>query len=111
MTGEQRNKLFNKITDEIGLSKKHISVLNEAARLLSPENSGNRSSLREMIKAKSANERELRPALVRLNKLECALRKIDDTDFGTCYICEQLIPFARLIGMPGTSRCSRCEDK
>ena len=111
MTGEQRKRLYNKITDEIGLSKKHISVLNEAARLLLPENSGNRSGLREMIKAKSANERELRPAQFRLNKLECALRKIDDTDFGTCYICEQPIPVDRLIGIPGTSRCSGCEDK
>jgi RNA polymerase-binding transcription factor DksA len=111
MTSEERKRLFKNITDEIGLAKKHISVLKEEARLLLPENSVNRSSLREMIKTKSANERELRPALGRLNKLECALRKIDDTDFGTCYICEQPIPVARLIEMPGTSRCTKCEDK
>jgi len=111
MTREERKRLFNKISDEIGLSKKHISVLKEAARLLLTENTGNRSSLREMIKTKSANERELRPAQFRLNKLECALKKIDDTDFGACYICEQHIPFARLLEMPGTSRCTKCEDK
>jgi len=111
MTGEQRRKLFNRITDEIQLSRKHISVLQEAARLLLPEESGNRSGMREMIKAKSANERELRPAQVRLNTLERALRKIDDTDFGICYICEQSIPVVRLIGMPGVSRCAKCEDK
>jgi len=111
MTRDERKRLFNKINDEIGLSKQHISVLKEAARLLLPENSGNRSSLREMIKTKSANERELRPAQFRLNKLECALRKIDDIDFGICFICEQPIPAVRLIEMPGTSRCTKCEGK
>ncbi len=110
MTREQRKRLFNKITDEIELSRKHIAVLHGAASLLLPENSGNRPSLREMIKAESASERELRPARLRLNKLECALRRIDDTDFGSCYICEQPIPIARLIGMPGVSRCAKCED-
>jgi len=111
MTEEDRKRLVSRITEEIDFSKKHISVLNEAARLLLSEKSENRSGVREMIKAQSANKSELRPALVRFNKLERALKKIDDQEFGICYICEQSIPVARLLEMPETTRCTKCEDK
>jgi DnaK suppressor protein len=110
MTKGQRRKLTEKITTEIDMVKKLIAVLFESKKLLFPEDSGRRFSLREKIKAESVKEGALRAAKSRLNKLERALKKINDTDFGICFICEQAIPFMRLIEMPAMSRCVRCED-
>jgi len=111
MKKAERKKLAEKIAVEIGEVKRLIAVREEAAKLLSSEGSGRRFSLREMIKTKSANEGELRAAKVRINKLERALKKIDAPDFGICFICEQTIPVARLMEMPETTRCIKCEDE
>jgi DnaK suppressor protein len=111
MTGVERKRLLIKITNAIGSSRKYISVMEESANLFPPEGPGGRLSLRDKIKMKSADERELRAARVRLNKLESALKKIDDQEFGTCFICEQFIPFARLLAIPETTRCIKCEDQ
>jgi DnaK suppressor protein len=111
MKKAERKKLAEKIAVEIGEVKRLVAVREEAAKLLSNEGSGRRFSLREMIMAKSAGEGELRAAKVRINKLERASKKIDDPDFGICFICEQVIPFSRLMEMPETSRCIECEDK
>jgi DnaK suppressor protein len=110
MTKGQSKKLTDKITTEIDTVKKHIAVMLESKELPSPEDSGRRSGLREKIKTQSVKERELRAAKSRLNKLARALKKINDPDFGICFICEQSVPFTRLIEMPEMSRCVRCED-
>lgn len=111
MTKGKREKLVKIISTEISAVKKLLAVLENSAKLLSPEDTGRRSSLREMIQTKSANERELRAAQLRLNKLERALKKIDDPEFGICFVCEQPIPLARLMEMPEITRCMKCEDK
>ena len=110
MRKRERQGLINKISTEIDILRKLFAVLEESAKLSSPESSAGRSSLGDMIKAKSAKERKLRAAKLRLNKLESALKKIDDLDFGTCFICEQPIPIAILIETPEITRCFRCED-
>lgn len=111
MKKTEREKLAKKIVSEINEAKRLVAVLEESAKLLSNEGSGRRIGRREMIKTKSAGEGELRAAKVRINKLERALKKIDDPDFGICFICEQVIPFARLFEMPETTRCIDCGDK
>ena len=109
MTKGQNKKLTEKITTEIVVVKKLLAGLLESRRLLSPEDSVRRFSLQEKIQAESVKEAALRAAKSRLNKLERALQKIHDPDFGLCFICEQAIPFTRLIEMPEMSRCIGCE--
>jgi len=111
MTKQERQRLAKKITTEINTFKKVVAVMEESANLLSPEGPGGRFSLRDMIKMKSADERELRAARGRLNKLESALKRIDDPEFGTCFICEQPIPLVRLLAIPETTRCIKCKDE
>ena len=111
MTKQQRQGLAKKISTEISALKKLVAVMEKSANLLHPDGPGNRFSLRDMIKMKSADERQLRAARVRLNRLERALNKIDDPEFGTCFICEQPVPLARLLVIPETTRCIKCEDK
>ena len=111
MTKRERQRLVIKISTEINTFKNILAVMEESANLPSPEGPGARLSLRDKIRMKSADERELRAARVRLTKLESALKKIDDPEFGTCFICEQPIPFARLLTISGTTRCIKCKDE
>ena len=111
MTKQERQGLVKKISPEINKLKKLVAVMEQSANLITPEGPGGRLSLRDMIKMKSADERELRAAKVRLNKLASALKKIDDPAFGTCYICEQPILLERLLAIPETTRCIKCEEE
>ena len=111
MTKKEKQRLREKISAEINILKELLVVMEESANLHSPEGPGNRISLRDMIKMKSVDERELRSARVRLNKLESAFKKIGNPGFGTCFICEQPIPLARLLAVPETTRCIKCEEE
>ena len=45
-----------------------------------------------------------------LEKLELALKKIDDGTFGVCEICEEPIAKKRLEARPETGLCIRCKE-
>ncbi|MGN6104806.1 MAG: TraR/DksA family transcriptional regulator [Kofleriaceae bacterium] len=45
-----------------------------------------------------------------LNKLDLALKKIDDGTFGICEICEEPIGKKRLEARPETSLCIKCKE-
>ena len=111
MTKLERQGLAERISTEINSFKKPAAVSEGPEKLFSSEGTLIRGSLRDMIKTKSADERQLRAAKVRLNMLESALKKIDNPDFGDCFICEQPIPYARLFAIPETTRCIKCEAK
>ncbi|UCE72742.1 MAG: TraR/DksA C4-type zinc finger protein [Nitrospiraceae bacterium] len=50
-------------------------------------------------------------ARLKLSKLERALRKIHDPDFGICLHCEEPIPAGRIMIMPESTLCVRCADR
>ncbi len=45
-----------------------------------------------------------------LDKIEKALRKIEDGSFGTCEECEEEIQVKRLEARPETTLCIRCKE-
>ena len=45
-----------------------------------------------------------------LNKLDLALKKIEDGTFGVCEVCEEQIGKKRLEARPETSLCIRCKE-
>jgi len=45
-----------------------------------------------------------------LDKIETALRKIDDREFGTCEECDEPIGRKRLEARPETTLCIRCKE-
>jgi DnaK suppressor protein len=65
----------------------------------------------ESISSKSINEMALRNAKFTLSKLEHVLITINDSDFGLCRVCEEPIPFGRLMIVPETDLCVECADK
>ena len=45
-----------------------------------------------------------------IDKIEKALRKIDEGEFGMCEVCEEPISVKRLEARPETTLCIRCKE-
>ena len=60
---------------------------------------------REFNLGLASTEREV------LQKIEKALKRIDDKIFGACVECEKSIPFARLNAIPYVETCLKCQEK
>ncbi|MBN1869986.1 MAG: TraR/DksA C4-type zinc finger protein [Candidatus Omnitrophica bacterium] len=60
---------------------------------------------REFNLGLASSEREV------LNRIEQALKRIDDKTFGACIECKKPIPAARLKAIPYTETCLRCQEK
>ncbi len=111
MNKEQREKLVCHIREKIETQKKDIISYEQLARPVSPDNAIGRLTRMEAINSKSISEAALRQARVTLSKLEQALEMTDDPDFGLCSMCEEPIPFARLMAMPEATLCIGCAEK
>lgn len=97
-----------KITQEITIVREKIVELKEVTQPIAPENAIGRVSRMDAINNKSVNEAALRTAESKLDKLELALKKADDEDFGKCLRCGQDIPEGRLMIMPESTKCVHC---
>ena len=105
-------KVFNKkIIAEIKLIEGKIDELKEATKPIAPDVAIGRISRMDAINNKSVNEAALRTAEAKLNKLEMALKKIDDPKFGYCLRCGQEIPEGRLMIMPESIKCVNCAQR
>lgn len=45
-----------------------------------------------------------------LNLIDAALRKIEEGTYGSCETCEKPIPQKRLLAVPHTSLCIKCQE-
>ena len=62
----------------------------------------------DAINNKSVIEAALRKSKDKLVKLNLALTKVDDDDFGICVRCHQPIPLGRILIMPQARSCVAC---
>ena len=60
---------------------------------------------REFSLGLASNDREL------LNKIDQALKRIEDSSFGLCAECGKSIPAARLKALPYAQTCLKCQEK
>lgn len=60
---------------------------------------------REFSLGLASNDREL------LNKIDKALKKVEDGNFGTCAQCNCLIPQVRLKAIPYVENCLKCQEE
>lgn len=103
-----RKEIKGKIIREIEKVKTDIAGLKELTRPISPENAIGRVSRMDAINNKSINDASLLQAQEKLNKLEVALAKVDDKDFGICIRCKKPIPIGRIMLMPQANKCVNC---
>ena len=60
---------------------------------------------REFNLGLASNDREL------LSKIDFALKRIEQSTFGTCIECKKSIALARLKAIPYTETCLQCQEK
>ena len=111
MTPADRDKLKQKIFQDIADIQSSISLLEEATKPIAPDDSIGRLTRMDAINTKSINEENLRNARVKLTQLKRAVKLVDDPDFGICIECEEPIPQKRLVLMPESLLCVRCKEQ
>ena len=110
MKPHDRALLRAALEQQIPAVEKEIERLVEQCRPVAPDNAIGRLTRMEAINAKSISEANLRSARARLNKLQAALSKVDDPEFGVCSECGDQIPAARLLARPESTRCVGCAE-
>lgn len=96
------------ILTKIGDVKSEIEELEELTKPINPDKAIGRLSRMDAINNKSINESALREQKSRLQKLNRALEKIEENNFGKCVKCGNDIPLGRLEYMPWTTKCVNC---
>ncbi len=110
MDSKAKATLKARIEVQISEVKEDIVAFEVLSRPVAPDNAIGRLTRMEAINSKSINEAALRKAQDRLIKLQRALGKIEDPDFGLCRECEEPIPSARLMILPETELCVQCAE-
>ena len=110
METANRDKLKNHIKKKIDDLKKDIKSYRVLTQPVAPDNAIGRLTRMEAINSKSINEAALNKAKRTLSKMERALIRIKDPDFGLCRECEEPIPLARLMIVPESDLCVRCAE-
>ena len=108
MTKEQKNRLKNKIVEDIKAMEREIEDLKEKVKPITPDCSLGRLTRQEMIQEQQVNEHAMHEAEIRVNKLKYALGKVDREDYGICAECEEEIIFERLLLLPESTHCVAC---
>ena len=96
------------IRKKINLISIEIQELKLLTKPIEPENAIGRISRMDAINNKSINDRMLRKAKEKLKKLNLALSRINEKEFGMCINCNKLINENRLMLMPEVVRCVKC---
>ena len=110
MTGAQRREFLVFAEEEIAALKAEIPRLEELVKPVAPDSAVGRISRMDTIVNQSVAEAQLSKARVRLVRLEDAVKRVDDEDFGLCADCGEPIPMARLKAMPETILCVNCAE-
>ncbi len=111
MNKEEKMQLRNKIIAETESLEESIKSLEETSKPVPPDNAIGRLTRMEAINAKSISEASLNAARTKLAKLNRAMTRLDDPEFGMCVLCEEQIPLGRIMLLPETTVCVRCADR
>lgn len=108
MSEINREEIKAIIKSEIKKTQKLVEEYRELTKPVAPENAIGRISRMDAIQNKSVTEAALRKTREKLEKLEFALTKVDEDDFGICVSCKKPIPLGRILIMPQSRTCVSC---
>ena len=111
MNTTERRELKCKIEGEIEAQRKLIVSLSETSKPVAPDNAIGRLSRMEALNDRAVSEASLNVAQTKLSRLETALGKVNQPDFGICVGCDNPIPPGRIVLMPEATRCVPCAEK
>jgi DnaK suppressor protein len=108
MTTDEKADIKKVIKLKIIKTEKDISEYKEMTKPVEPDVAIGRISRMDAINNKSVMEASLREAENKLARLNNALLKLEDKNFGLCVACGQHIPFKRMLIMPESTKCVGC---
>ena len=108
MKETEKQKIKDKLLEEINLTKQKIIKYSELCKPIAPENSIGRVSRMDAINNKSVVEAALRSAKDKMQQLKFMQNKIKEPDFGICKKCSKKIPFGRIMIQPHSKFCVNC---
>ena len=102
---------YQKKLEESAISVKNdIADLTESSKPIKPENSLGRLTRMDAIGQKSINEKALTNAKLKLQKIEAALVRIENDEYGYCLDCGDEINTKRLDAVPESTLCLECSE-
>lgn len=108
MQADQRARIKYKIISDLKALNSEIESLENLCAPISPECALGDLARFELMNDQRISEKTLHEAKSRKKRLEYALRKIDDDDFGLCMECEEEIAYERLLLLPEATHCIEC---
>ena len=111
MNSEERQDLKRNIEEAIEAQRVLIASLSETSKPVAPDNAIGRLSRMEALNDRAVSEASLNAARHKLSRLETALGKVDQPNFGLCVSCDHPIPPGRIVLMPEATRCVSCSEK
>ena len=106
-----RNKLRDRIIDEIAATEERVIELEESTAPIAPDKGLGRLTRLDAMQDKSVREAALAQARASLQQLEIALVNVDTLGFGICVSCKTPIAVERLVALPGSTQCVECAAK
>ena len=110
MNSIEKEELKKSILIEIKSLKKQIESLYKSVQPVEPDRAIGRLTRMEAIGSKAVSEAVMSSSQIRLTKLETALDKVENVQFGVCIRCAGPIPTARMLLMPESTACVTCAE-
>ena len=111
MNVNAKKELKEKMRLMITTLQNEVKVLENHTQPIAPENSIGRISRMDAINNKSVAEANLRYRKRKLAKMQVAISKVHNDNFGICSRCKKKINPQRLILMPESDRCVNCSGR
>ncbi|KKL90015.1 hypothetical protein LCGC14_1908900 [marine sediment metagenome] len=108
MTDNEREEIRAAIASQMVEIRANLAAHKESSKPVEPDNAIGRLTRMEAINARHISEAALENALARLARLENTLKRLDTDDYGICSMCDEDIPFKRLMLVPESTRCVSC---
>ena len=105
MNSRERKEFKAILLEEIESQKYQIESLLKFVKPIPPDNAIGRLTRMEVIVNKGVSEASLNSAQRKLARLETALKKIENPEFGVCTRCSSLIPKGRMLLIPESVTC------
>jgi DnaK suppressor protein len=111
MTENEKNRIKNRIEDDLRTLEKQIEILEEKMQPIAPDCSLGRLTRLEAMGEQHVNRKVQDEAKLRRIRLQNALLRIDKPMFGICIDCEEKIDIGRMMARPESVRCVECAGR
>ena len=112
MTEDQRQQCKQQL---LQLQKDHLKLEHEFAKstdtVILDQSSVGRLSRMDAMQAQQMALAASRRREMQADQIEGGLRRVESTEFGTCFYCEEEIDFKRIEADPTITRCLKCASR